>query len=417
MIWQESVARNPLLSPLRVAAANASVLEMPRLSGVGWLEEPQTTAYSGKTTAPTVDDQGQISLPGGPGGLSTAAYIPLMHLYTSILEAERILTPYRSLLRLRPDPHQVHATLTNLDASSRTPYLYYKREDQTATRAYKLRGAFVCMARAMETQGYQRFLCVSTGNHALGVLKAAEVLRPESARIVVPVNTAKHKLQKIQSRVQDLKDQGVNASVDLQGRNFDEARQWAMDQSDGDYYIDPYSNPWVVAGQGTVGLELYRQVAQLLEHNQSLVEELVLISPVGGGGLLSGTATALQLASAWDPRFQSIRVHCLGLRLAGQETRYGDAIKVKEVAQGNQMLFQVLQIPLWPVDDTTMAEGMRFVFDDLGAMVEGPSGATCVPTLQVADYQPSCKRWVVCLLSGGNVSHFPGGTTPSVTTS
>ncbi|MBY0404257.1 MAG: pyridoxal-phosphate dependent enzyme, partial [Cyanobacteria bacterium] len=89
---------------------------------------------------------------------------------------------------------KTEAPLTPLDPSQMMGNLLYKREDLTLTKAYKLRGAVVGMAYALETLGYQKFLTVSTGNHALGVLKAAELLKPQQIRLVVPLNTSPYKL-------------------------------------------------------------------------------------------------------------------------------------------------------------------------------------------------------------------------------
>mgnify|MGYP002779671625 CR=1 FL=1 len=157
----------------------------------------------------------------------------------------------------------------------------------------------------------------------------------------------------------------MDASVLYIGDGFDEARQWALNlQGGGDaYYLDPYSNPWVVAGQGTIGLELYRQLAPLLADRPE-IREVVLLSPIGGGGLLAGTALALKFASAWDARFRDVALRFVGLPLASLQSQYGDAIKVKDVASGNRMLFE----PAWA---------------------------------------PSPERLTVCLVSGGNVGVFP----------
>jgi threonine dehydratase len=358
---------------------------------------------------PIIELDGQVRIPGVSSAMPKTSYAHLVELYSLILNANRTLDPFRKALRLDPNhPHLQDARdpLTMLDRSTMNPHLFYKREDQTATKAYKLRGAMAGMSRAMEMLKYRSFLAVSTGNHALGVLKAAELLRPDSIRIVVPENTGVLKLEKIAAKIVELNTLGIPSSLVKVGTTFDDARDWALAQEDGEYYIDPYSDPGVVAGQGTIGLELFRQVTPLL--HQANYEELVVISPIGGGGLLAGTSVALTMASAWDARFRSVKVTFVGLQLKSMDvlhnTVYGDAIRVKQIASGNRMLFESLGVQTLGIDDAMMQAGMRMVYEDIGALVEGPSGATVQPALTIEALRPSEKRLVACILSGGNVS-------------
>jgi threonine dehydratase len=326
----------------------------------------------------------------------------LLHLYASILEANRVLD------RFRPHLGQVASTgpqapLTPLSPSTTTPHLFYKREDLTVTRAYKVRGAVVGMAKVMEQQEKKHFLAVSTGNHALGVLEAAHLLRPHGVRIVIPANTAPTKQDKLTSRIHTLQEAGIQAQLVFAGNTFDEARDWALTQRQPhEYYLDPYSDPWVVAGQGTIGLELLQQLAPLLEQHPP--QHIHVIAPVGGGGLLAGTATALKLGAAWDPRFRSTTLSFMGLRLADLNAPLGDAIRVRAMASTNQQMLSHLQVRTSPLKDSEMRLGQQVVAQDLGVVVEGASAGTVVPVLTQPEYHPTDHRWVVCLLSGGNVS-------------
>jgi threonine dehydratase len=390
----------------------------PTLPAVGWSHESAMHATGIIAPMPAIDgENGRIWLPGmstaTSPGLPLQAYVQMMHLYASILEADRLMEPNRDKLRLPGAadspcfPKSQHSgALTELTPSTRHENLFYKREDRTVTKAYKVRGAFTGMARVMQTENCEGgFFAVSTGNHALGILKAAELLRPPSVRIVVPLNCAEHKLSRITGRVEELCEQGLNASIVRWGDNFDHARSWALEQagtSDA-YYLDPYCNPWVVSGQGTIGLELYRQVADLLATRPE-VDEVAVVVPIGGGGLLSGVATAFKLAAAWDSRFRDVTVKFMGLRLASLESQYGDAIIVKHPAPGNGELFEALEIPVERVTDEMMYQGMKTVFEDIDARVEGPSGVTVVPVLTRDDWRPTETRLVVSLLSGGNVN-------------
>lgn len=362
------------------------------------------------SAAVSIDENGRIRLPGFPAGLSIQTYLPLVHLYAKVLEASRILDRYRDALRL--DGHDTlvgetvglessQAPLTALTPSKLMPHLYYKREDQTVTRAYKVRGAVVGMAKVMESGHADRFLAVSTGNHALGVLKAAELLRPKAVRLVVPANTATLKLEKLHEAIDGLNTQGVQADLLFKGETFDEARTWALSQqAPGEAYLDPYNDPWVVAGQGTLGLELLSQIGELLK--QHPYEEVVVVSPVGGGGLLTGTAASLKLGSAWESAFRNVNVRFAGQRLDDYNSPLGDAIRVAHMAEGNKTLLDALQVPLREMSNANMSQGMQFVQTDLGVKVEGASGGAVYPALAEADFKPSAQRLVISVLSGGN---------------
>lgn len=257
------------------------------------------------------------------------------------------------------------------------------------------------MAKFMESNHVKQFLTVSTGNHALGVLKAAELLLPHSVRLVVPGNTAALKLEKLRKAIDGLNANGVQADLLFKGNTFDEARAWAMaNQEQDEAYLDPYNDPWVVAGQGTLGLELLAQIGNLL--SQHPYEEVVIIAPIGGGGLLTGTATALKLASAWEPAFRNVNIRFLGLRLADLQAPLGDAIRVAQIAPDNLQALNALNVSIQTMNQEDMAQGVRFVQNDLGQAVEGASGGTVYPALKAEEYSPSPRRLVVSLLSGGN---------------
>lgn len=361
--------------------------------------------------AVSIDENGRIRLPGFPAGLSVQSYFPLVHLYAKVQEASRILDRYRDALRLpgadvfadaEGTTQELQAPLTALTPSTLLPHLYYKREDQTVTRAYKVRGAVVGMAKVLESGEADRFLAVSTGNHALGVLKAAELLRPQSVRLVVPASTATLKLKKLREAIHGLNTQGVQAELLFKGETFDEARVWALaNTGEGEAYLDPYNDPWVVAGQGTLGLELLRQIGDILKNNPAY-EEVVVISPVGGGGLLTGTATALKLGSLWESAFRNVTIRFAGQRLDDFNSPLGDAIRVAHMADSNKVLLENLQVPLRDMSNADMAKGMQFVQSDLRAKVEGASGGAVYPVLAEENYKPGPKRLVISVLSGGN---------------
>ncbi|MEB3285921.1 MAG: pyridoxal-phosphate dependent enzyme [Vampirovibrionales bacterium] len=385
-----------------------------------------------------IEGNGRIRLPGFPsvlpkglGDVSTLEhYLPLADLQARVLEASRILDRYRSSLRLNApapdrhsrqnpklpgsgDPSATYETgmtrenfqkpLTPLTPSPLTDHLYYKREDLTITKAYKVRGAVVGMAKMLENQTATRFLGVSTGNHALGILKAAELLKPDGVRVVIPSNTSECKRLKLSLAMAKLETLGVEARLEVQGNTFNEARDWAIKNTEpGEYYLDPYGDPWVVAGQGTIGVELLNQLAPLVRAGN--YEELLVVSPIGGGGLLTGTATAMKMLASWNPTFKNVNLRFVGLRLLDLESPLGDAIRVTKMEPANETTLRALGVQVAEMSDQDMEAGLGFVNHELGLDVEGASGGTLSPVLFRLDCLPSEKRLVVCLLSGANTN-------------
>jgi threonine dehydratase len=376
--------------------------------------------------SPKISGNGTITLPGFLNPFTIAQYRFLASTFASILDADTLLQGYAEELGRFPQlvspaqtndsssvdaPPPLPAALTPLDRSRQYPTLFYKREDLTITQAYKVRGAVNAMATVMEAQGCNRFLAVSTGNHALGVLKAAEILRPDSVRIIVPNNTTPAKLQKLQRKAEQLRLDGLLAQVLVRGDSFDQSREWALMQNEAEFLISPYDDPWVVAGQGSIGMELLRQLGLMLSQTDHPPDELVLIAPIGGGGLLGGTATALRMGMAWHPAFttihKSIQLRCVGMRLASLSSELGDAIRVKYPGPSNQQLFALTEVEQHRMTDPDMQAGMTFVYQDINARIEGACGGTLHPVLSddplFNAFKPSPHRWVVCLLSGGNL--------------
>ncbi len=327
-----------------------------------------------------------------------AANHDLDSLYLNSLQAQKRLLPYIDALRLTGLPRETHGAITPLQASRKKPGLFYKREDLTSTRAYKVRGAVVSMSRAME-QGKNSFVTVSTGNHAMGVLKAAELLRPKQVQLVIPTNVLPTKQEKLLAKIENLKAQDVNAQLVLQGQNFEEARTHA--QSLKGHYIDPFLDHDVISGQGTIGLELAQQVLPLLKPE---THQLDVIVPVGGGGLLTGIANGLGSASKTIPGLKNLTLRFIGLRLADMASPLGDAIRVKTLEAKSRHRLEHLRVSLREVPNADIEQGLNFVQSDLNTHVEGAAGVAVSPVLCQEDCRPTAGKITVSIISGGNVA-------------
>jgi threonine dehydratase len=155
-----------------------------------------------------------------------------------------------------------------------------KREDLQPVFSFKLRGAYACMGRLDPDRRARGVIAASAGNHAQGVALAAARLGIE-ARIVMPTTTPAIKVDAVRE---------LGAEVALEGDSFDDAARYAqtLQRETGATFIHPFDDPDVIAGQGTVGLEILRQSGQPPD---------AVFVPVGGGGLLAGVAVAVKQLS------------------------------------------------------------------------------------------------------------------------
>jgi threonine dehydratase len=163
-----------------------------------------------------------------------------------------------------------------------------KREDLQPVFSFKLRGAYNRMARLSAAELERGVIAASAGNHAQGVALAAQRLGCRAV-IVMPVTTPEMKVRSVAAR---------GAEVVLHGDTYDEACTEAkrLEEIGGLTFIHPFDDPEVIAGQGTIGLEILRQCSEPPD---------AIYVAVGGGGLIAGVAAYVK--SLW-PRVQVIGV-------------------------------------------------------------------------------------------------------------
>ncbi|MBX2845177.1 MAG: pyridoxal-phosphate dependent enzyme, partial [Saprospiraceae bacterium] len=161
-------------------------------------------------------------------------------------------------------------------------HIWLKREDQQVTRSYKIRGAYNKLS--MESDGQKTVLAASAGNHAQGVAYACNLLNRKGV-IFMPLTTPKQKIEQAQFFG------GQHIDIQLVGDNFDDAYQAAKEyyeQHDA-CFIPPFDDADIICGQGTVGLEIIRQMDAPIDY---------LLLPIGGGGLSAGVSTVFKSNSA-----------------------------------------------------------------------------------------------------------------------
>ena len=264
-----------------------------------------------------------------------------------------------------------------------------KFENLQFTAAFKERGALNKLLGLTEDERRCGVVAMSAGNHAQAVARHATRLGIE-ATIVMPAHTPFVKVQRTEV---------LGARVVLHGDDLGEATQEARRLADeGRTFVHPYDDPAVIAGQGTVALEL------LADHP----ELDALVVPTGGGGLLAGMAV---VARAWRPDMtiigvQSDRWPSMLAATTGQELPSGgptiaEGIAVPVAGTISSALIEELVDEIVTVEDTTVEEAMNLLLEIEKVVVEGAGAAGIAALLQHPDRLAG--REVGVVLSGGNI--------------
>ncbi len=271
--------------------------------------------------------------------------------------------------------------------------VYLKKENLQRTGAFKLRGAYNKIASLVEVGERGGVVAASAGNHAQGVAFAAKEFGID-ATIVMPESTPL-------TKVQGVKEFG--AEVILQGGNYDEAYAYALQyaKEHGKSFVHPFTDDEVMAGQGTVALEILEDVADLD----------AIIVPVGGGGLISGVAVA---AKALNPAIKIIAVSAEGapaMKRSYDAQKAIDTLSVRTIADGiavRDTAEETLQYILKYVDafesvcDDEIASAILFLLERQKVLVEG-AGAVGVAALLHGKLGLPKGSKIAIVLSGGNI--------------
>ena len=274
--------------------------------------------------------------------------------------------------------------------------LLLKREDLQAVFSFKLRGAYNKMAGLPRARLSRGVIAASAGNHAQGVALAAQRLGCRAV-IVMPVTTPRIKVNAVAAR---------GAEVLLHGDSYDEAYAHAirLKRRRGLTFVHPYNDPEVIAGQGTIGMEILRQHAQPID---------AIFVPVGGGGLISGIAAYVKRVR---PSVKIIGVEPLdadamtrSLKLKRrikleQVGLFADGVAVKEVGEETFRLCRELVDEMLLVDTGEMCAAIKDVFEDTRVVLE-PAGALAIAGAKAWVERHSARgRTLVAIASGANTN-------------
>jgi threonine dehydratase len=274
-----------------------------------------------------------------------------------------------------------------------------KREDLLPVFSFKLRGAYNKMAHLNHSQRWKGVIACSAGNHAQGVAYSARHLKIP-ATIVMPSGTPAIKHKNV-SR--------LGGAVVLYGQDFDAAKEEChrLEKLHGLTNIAPFDDPYVIAGQGTIGLELLRQT--------SLGKLEAIFCCVGGGGLIAGIGVYVKRIA---PHVKIIGVEAADASAMAQSLQLGkrvllsevglfaDGAAVKTVGEETFRLCMEVVDEVITVSTDEICAAIKDVFEDTRSIVE-PAGALALAGLKVWALQhpePDPKRELVAITSGANMN-------------
>jgi threonine dehydratase len=275
-----------------------------------------------------------------------------------------------------------------------------KREDLQPVFSFKLRGAYNKIASLSDAEAAKGVICSSAGNHAQGVALAAKQ-RGVRAVVVMPVTTPSIKVDAVRA---------LGGEVELHGDNYDDAFAHASEimHAQDLVFIHPFDDPDVIAGQGTIGAEILRQIDADFD-----TEIDAIFVPIGGGGLMAGIASYVK---ALRPDVRIIGVepedsaamrdsvaagHAITLQHVGI---FADGVAVKRVGEITLRLCQQYVDEFITVDTDQICAAIRDIFEDTRSIVE-PAGGLAIAGLKkyLAEHESAGKTFVT-INCGANVN-------------
>ncbi len=285
--------------------------------------------------------------------------------------------------------------LTSRILSERTGFdVRLKAEIFQKTGSYKIRGPLNKFTHLTDDQKRRGVICSSAGNHAQGVALAARI-HGIHAVVCMAENATPSKIAATR---------GYGAEVVLHGTIWDEANEKAKQLVVERGYTDihPFDDPQLVAGQGTLGLEIH----------EDLPDADVVVVPIGGGGLISGVSMALK---SINPRVRIVGVESSGAPGMQSSVAAGhvvtldrvdciiDGLRVKRVGEYNHAVVSRFVDEIVTLPDEDMFDAVVWIMSHCKLVVEGAAAAPVAALLHGLVKAPAGSK-VVCVLSGGNVN-------------
>jgi threonine dehydratase len=303
------------------------------------------------------------------------------------------------ILRARVYDVAIESPLDAVPALSRRlgNKLFLKREDLQEVFSFKLRGAYNKMVQLSEAQRERGVITASAGNHAQGVALAAQKLGCRAV-IVMPVTTPRIKVDAVAAR---------GAEVVLHGDSYAEAyrHSMAVKRRRKLTFVHPYDDPDVIAGQGTIGMEILRQASRPVD---------AIFVPIGGGGLISGIAAYVKrlqpgvriIGVEPDDADAMARSLKAGRRIVLDHVGlFADGVAVKEVGKETFRLCRQFVDEVVTVDTDEMCAAIKDVFEATRVVLE-PAGALAVAGVKSWVGRRGVRGWTLVAVASGANTNF-----------
>lgn len=271
-------------------------------------------------------------------------------------------------------------------------HVYLKMENLQRTGSFKLRGAYNKVANLSEAEKAKGVIASSAGNHAQGVaLAAAEFGVP--ATIVMPRHAPLSKVHATRS---------YGAKVVLHGEVYDEAygKACQIQQEEQSTFVHPFNDPLVIAGQGTIGLEIL----------EDLPDVDTVIVPIGGGGLIAGIAVALK---TMKPEIEIIGVQSKNMPSMAQSLQQQRVVTIEgmpTIADGiavktpGSVTFEIVKQyvdQIVTVEEEEISEAILLLVERMKSVAEGSGAAAVAAAIHRLPHHE--HRKIVAIISGGNI--------------
>jgi len=297
---------------------------------------------------------------------------------------------------IRPFVKRTTLKYSNFLSSLCQGTIYLKLENTQLSHSFKIRGAFNKILHLTPEEKQKGIITCSSGNHGLATAIAAKKLDIAS-KVVIPETTPRKKVDKIKK---------YNVDLLLYG-DYDEAEQKALElaHEEGKTYISPYNDPDIIAGQGTIGLEILEEFPEV---------ENVLV-PIGGGGLISGIAIAIKnknrvievigtQSEASPVMYESLKA---GKILKSEEVKIQDSIAdgLSGGIEEGSTTFTIIQKNVNKVilvKEENIKEAIRLLWEKDSQVVEG-AGAVG-PAVVIENKEQFKNKKTVIIISGGNIN-------------
>jgi threonine dehydratase len=283
--------------------------------------------------------------------------------------------------------------------------IYLKREDLQICRSFKIRGALNKILNLSEIEKHNGIVCASAGNHAQGVAYSANILNIESD-IFLPNTTPKQKINKIKN-IKNIKNKGIH----ITGSTFNECLEEALlfSEKENKTFIHPYNDINIIKGQGTIGIELF--------DNDNNITPNIIISAIGGGGLMSGLILHRNENNLLSKYIGVEPKGCPSMQASIELNKIQSIIPEDNFVDGatvgtvGDITFDICKSQLdfiYNVENGKLCETMIELYQDDGIITE-PAGALSVSVLDKIDPDLIYGKNVVCILSGGNndITRYP----------